>query len=228
VAAQPLACWDCGFEFHWVHGYLCVVSVVCCQAELSASSWSLVQRSPNGCGVSECNRETWIMRTPWPTRAYCVVGKRKWNRLTFNLMMTVSRRRSQEGASRRLCTNDRRNFRPCLYEEKELYSEIKLRKLKVLNITGPVFRYSKPSRTVQVLTLSKPLVNLRSSNRVVCLGEHTYKLSLFFNYFSRPCNWGPATLDYDTPWRLSYHFQYTLNINTVNTTLLLCYSRTRL
>jgi len=67
----------------------------------------------------------------------------------------------------------RHNFRPCMYEEKELYSEIKLRKLKVLNITGPVFRYSKPSRTVQVLTLPKPLVNLRSSNRVVCLGEHT-------------------------------------------------------
>ena len=28
------------------HGYLSVVSVVCCQVEVSATSWSLVQRSP--------------------------------------------------------------------------------------------------------------------------------------------------------------------------------------
>jgi hypothetical protein len=29
-----------------------VVSVVCCQIEVSAASWSLVQRSPTDCGVS--------------------------------------------------------------------------------------------------------------------------------------------------------------------------------
>ena len=34
------------------HGCLCVVSVVCCQVEISATSWSLVQRSPTDCGVS--------------------------------------------------------------------------------------------------------------------------------------------------------------------------------
>jgi hypothetical protein len=28
------------------------VSVVCCQVEVSATSWSLVQRSPTECGVS--------------------------------------------------------------------------------------------------------------------------------------------------------------------------------
>jgi hypothetical protein len=34
------------------------VSVVCCQVEVSASGWSLVQRSPTDCGVSKkCNRE---------------------------------------------------------------------------------------------------------------------------------------------------------------------------
>jgi len=32
-----------------------VVSVVCCQVEVSATSWSLVRRSPTGCGVSECD-----------------------------------------------------------------------------------------------------------------------------------------------------------------------------
>jgi hypothetical protein len=31
-----------------------VVSVVCCQVEVSATSWSLVQRSSTGCGASLC------------------------------------------------------------------------------------------------------------------------------------------------------------------------------
>jgi hypothetical protein len=31
-----------------------VVSVVCCQAEVSAKSRSLVQRSPTDCGASLC------------------------------------------------------------------------------------------------------------------------------------------------------------------------------
>jgi hypothetical protein len=31
-----------------------VVSVVCCQVEVSATGRSLVQRSPTGCGVSLC------------------------------------------------------------------------------------------------------------------------------------------------------------------------------
>ena len=43
-----------GFEFHRGHGCLCVVSVVCCQVEVSATSWSLVQRSPTDCGASLC------------------------------------------------------------------------------------------------------------------------------------------------------------------------------
>jgi hypothetical protein len=37
---------------------LSLVSVVCCQVEVSATSWSLVQRSPTECGVSkQCDRE---------------------------------------------------------------------------------------------------------------------------------------------------------------------------
>jgi hypothetical protein len=40
------------------HGCLSVVSVVCCQVEVSATGWSLVQRSPTECGVSKvCDRE---------------------------------------------------------------------------------------------------------------------------------------------------------------------------
>jgi len=52
VGLRPLACWDRGFESHRQHGCLSVVSVVCCQVEVSATSWSLVQRSPTDCGAS--------------------------------------------------------------------------------------------------------------------------------------------------------------------------------
>jgi hypothetical protein len=37
-----------------------VSCVVCCQVEVSAT----VQRSPTECGVSECDRESSIMRRP--------------------------------------------------------------------------------------------------------------------------------------------------------------------
>jgi hypothetical protein len=43
-----------------------VLIVVCCQVEVSATSWSLVQRSPTDCGASEeCDLETSILRRPW-------------------------------------------------------------------------------------------------------------------------------------------------------------------
>ena len=49
-----------------------VVSVVCRQVEV----WSLVQRSPNESGVSECDRKALIMRNPWPTMGCCAMGKK--------------------------------------------------------------------------------------------------------------------------------------------------------
>jgi hypothetical protein len=42
-----------------------VVSVMCCEVEVSATGRSLVQRSSADCGVSECNREASIMRRRW-------------------------------------------------------------------------------------------------------------------------------------------------------------------
>jgi len=41
-----------------------VVSVVCSQVEVSATSWSLVQRSSTDCGASLCDLETSWMRRP--------------------------------------------------------------------------------------------------------------------------------------------------------------------
>jgi hypothetical protein len=45
-----------------------IVSGVCCQEEVSASGWLLVQRNPTEGSVSNCDRETSIMRRFCPTR----------------------------------------------------------------------------------------------------------------------------------------------------------------
>jgi hypothetical protein len=45
------ACWDCVFESRREQGCLCVVNVVFCQVEVSATGWSFIQRSPTECGV---------------------------------------------------------------------------------------------------------------------------------------------------------------------------------
>jgi hypothetical protein len=47
-----LVCWHYGFESRRGHGCLSVVNVVCSYVEVSATNWSLVQRSPTDCGVS--------------------------------------------------------------------------------------------------------------------------------------------------------------------------------
>jgi hypothetical protein len=52
------------------------VSVVCFKVEVSASGWSLVQRSPTECGMSDCDHEALSMRTPWPTGRCCAIGKK--------------------------------------------------------------------------------------------------------------------------------------------------------
>jgi len=68
--------WNCGFESRFGYGCLSLVSVVCCQVEISASGWSLFQRSSTESGVSECDREAWIMRRPWYTRGCCVMERK--------------------------------------------------------------------------------------------------------------------------------------------------------
>jgi hypothetical protein len=65
VGLRPSACWDCEFESFRGHRYL---FLVCCQVEVSAAGRSLVQRSPTECGVSECDTEASIARSPWPSR----------------------------------------------------------------------------------------------------------------------------------------------------------------
>jgi len=53
---RPLACWDCGFEYRWEYGCLCLVSVACCQVEVSATGRSLVQSPAEGVAcLNECD-----------------------------------------------------------------------------------------------------------------------------------------------------------------------------
>jgi hypothetical protein len=65
-----------GFESRRGHRGLSYVTVVCFQVDSSGSVWSLVQRSPTECGVSECDCEASIMRGPW----YCG-GLSNWQKM---------------------------------------------------------------------------------------------------------------------------------------------------
>jgi hypothetical protein len=69
--------------------------VLCCQVEVCAVGWSLFQRSPIECGVSECDREASTMRRPWPTRGCSAIGKkwklcdRKWSWPNFRFRIGI-------------------------------------------------------------------------------------------------------------------------------------------
>ena len=52
-------CWDCGFEFRRGHGYLSLVSVVCCQAAHSSRGVLMSV-------VYECDGGASIMSSPGP------------------------------------------------------------------------------------------------------------------------------------------------------------------
>jgi hypothetical protein len=74
--------WVCGCLLAGIAGSnptggmdICLVQCLCCQVEVSVTGRSLVQGSPTEFGVSECDREASIIRTPWPTRGCCAIGK---------------------------------------------------------------------------------------------------------------------------------------------------------
>jgi hypothetical protein len=61
------------------HESLSLTSVVCCQVEVSASGRLPIQRSPKEFGVSECIRETFVMRRPWLTGGCCAMKNKIWS-----------------------------------------------------------------------------------------------------------------------------------------------------
>jgi hypothetical protein len=52
-------------------GCLFLLSVVCCELEVSATSWLLLQRGPTDCGMSLRDPENLRMRRLWPTLVCC-------------------------------------------------------------------------------------------------------------------------------------------------------------
>ena len=69
MGLRSLACWDCGFESHREQGCLFLVSVLCRQVEVSATSRLLVQRSSTKYPVSMCDLKTSTM-SPGPTGVF--------------------------------------------------------------------------------------------------------------------------------------------------------------
>jgi len=83
VGLRPLACWGCGLEFRRGHGGLSLVNVVCYQVDISATSWSVVQRSLTDCGASLCvikKPREW--GCPGPLGG-CCIKKRRCNSQVF-------------------------------------------------------------------------------------------------------------------------------------------------
>jgi hypothetical protein len=75
VDLQPSLAGIVGSNPSGCHGFLSLVSVACCQIEVSVSSWSLVPRNLTECGVSECDCEASTMVRTWPTRDCCAMKK---------------------------------------------------------------------------------------------------------------------------------------------------------
>jgi len=77
---ERLACRNCGFESQRGHGCLSLMSVVCYQAEVSASGSSLVQRSPADCGLATCDREASIGETMTRNPDRSAIGESERNK----------------------------------------------------------------------------------------------------------------------------------------------------
>ena len=83
VAAQSKA-WFCVRSLARIVGSnpardmdVCLLWVLCAVRYRSLlQNWSPIQRSPVRFGVSECDREAFIMRRPWPTRDCCAMEKK--------------------------------------------------------------------------------------------------------------------------------------------------------
>jgi hypothetical protein len=62
-----------------------VVSVVCCQVEVSATNLSLVQRSPTDCGASLC-----VIQKPWNEEVLAHLGLLRLKKISGGSLVTSS------------------------------------------------------------------------------------------------------------------------------------------
>jgi hypothetical protein len=68
------------------------LNVVCCQEEVSATGWSLVQRSPTECDMSEYDHVASIMRRSWPTGESCAMQRKDSSVITKVGYIAIRRR----------------------------------------------------------------------------------------------------------------------------------------
>ena len=88
VASRSKA-WFCGRSHAGISGSNPAedINVVCCQAFVSSTSRSLVQRNPAECAVSECDREISTMRRTWSCKVFCAIEKENfWPSQTQTLL----------------------------------------------------------------------------------------------------------------------------------------------
>ena len=89
MGVRPLASWDCGFESHGRHG--CSLANVCCDAEISATSRSLVQRIPTQCvslSVIRCNSNRLHLTRSKRSQTKKKKKKKKWRRISEGLLVS--------------------------------------------------------------------------------------------------------------------------------------------
>ena len=65
-------------------GIKSVVSVICCQVEISATGRKLVQGSPTECVVSECGHKSSTIRRPWLYGSCCPMVKKNYTNICTN------------------------------------------------------------------------------------------------------------------------------------------------
>ena len=89
----PLACWYCGFEPRQGNGRRSLRTVVCCQAEFSATGRSLVRRGLTQCLVydREASAMRWTWHTGWERGGFCAMRQK------------ISRTVDSQGTSQALC-----------------------------------------------------------------------------------------------------------------------------
>jgi hypothetical protein len=74
---------DCMFESHRWHGYLSLVSVVCCQVEVSALGRSLVLRSPTECGCGCLQSRNFDSKEFWDHKGFRAMETEKMRKICF-------------------------------------------------------------------------------------------------------------------------------------------------
>ena len=186
MGLRQLVCSDCGFETSRGHGCLSLVSVVCCQVKVSAAGWSLVQKSPTECGVSECDRGT-SYRRPRPTRAVEPWEKKKHR---FGVVTISDRTATFHLRSHQLLSQSLRKYVNIACKRVPVFDEGKTAVMAVRRGTcSPAVRGTHPAKVCTSESSLEASLSRRCSVRelrVVNTGKQTVKVNKLFSSAKTP------------------------------------------